>query len=215
MLELSWHAGSATVSTSTASPQIALTLGVHTRPDATPVHGLSLHVLVHIESAARAYSPAEAERLRELFGSAAQWPQSVRDLLWTRVSTQLGGFVGEREFTLELPCAADLELVAHKYFFGLQEGQVPLRLSFSGTILHGAPRLQVTPINCAQSLSLRVPLAVIRDAIARHHGDRMLLGVEREVFEALYRYRREHGLPNWEQVLTNLLARADVREDDA
>jgi len=166
---------------------------------------------VHIECGARAYTPAERERLSELFGQAAQWPTTLRSLLWTRVTAHASAFVRERVIEIELPCSAELELVASKYFFAVQAGEVPLRLMFSGSVLYGAERVQVAPIDLSRELVLPLPLRLVQDALELHHADRQLLGLQRDVFERLVRYRRERSLPSWEHVIERLLAQEGRR----
>jgi len=47
---------------------------------------------------------------------------------------------------------------------------------------------------------------LVQDALELHHADRQLLGLQRDVFERLVRYRRERSLPSWEHVIERLLA---------
>lgn len=214
-MRLRFEPGDMRVSTSAALPHISLGVRVTAQPEGTGLRGVTLHTQVQIEPAARAYTAVERERLRELFGDEIQWPGSLRSVVWTRVTTQLGAFQRTCVAEVELPCGADLELVANKYCFGIEGGEVPLRLLFSGSILYGDPQLQITPIGLDSELSLRLPLSLLREAIAQQHTQQMLIGLRRDVFERLYRYRRLHSLPNWEHVVERLLEGADVPEQGA
>lgn len=215
LARLRFEAGDIRSCAHTALPRLALELKLSALPAGLHVRGVSLNVQVQIEPAARRYSAVERERLSELFGAETQWPGSLQSVLWTRLTTQLGAFQHTCRVELDLPCGADLELVANKYCFGIQAGDVPLRLLFSGSILHGEGRLQVTPIGLDSELTLRLPLHVVQQSIAQHHAQQMLLGLRRDVFERLYHYRRQRSLPSWERVVEALLDSAGASEERA
>ena len=44
------------------------------------------------------------------------------------------GFTGDVEFDLPVPCTYDFEVAAAKYLHALRDGEVPLRVLFSGTV---------------------------------------------------------------------------------
>src|SRR5947209_8474335 len=60
----------------------------------TPVHAVLLRCQVRIEPARRRYTPAEQQRLLDLFGTPERWGQTLRPMLWTHVSTAVGSFTG-------------------------------------------------------------------------------------------------------------------------
>jgi hypothetical protein len=206
VLELAFTPGAGAAVVHAASPQIELGLRIAVTPAERAVRTITLNTQVQIECAARSYTPFEQERLSELFGEAGLWQASLRSALWTRATTHVPAFQGQTEVSIALPCGYDLEVVATKYFFGLQDGTVPLRLSFSGTVFHGElERLQVSPIAWSHELAIELPVQLWRQAMALHYPDRMLLGLRRDVFERLYRYRRQQGLATWERTISHLL----------
>ncbi|HEY2427716.1 MAG TPA: DUF6084 family protein, partial [Acidimicrobiales bacterium] len=99
MAELTIDVVDATVEPYAAVPTITFTarLGEATGQS---VHAIALRTQVRIEPQRRRYEPAEAERLRELFGDTPQWGDSLRPFLWTHIDTTVGGFTGEGTATL-------------------------------------------------------------------------------------------------------------------
>ena len=90
-----------------------------------------------IEPQRRRYEPAEQARLFELFGDAPRWGETLRPFLWTHVGTVISGFTGTTDVDLPIICTYDFEVAAAKYLHGLDDGEVPLLLLFSG---HGVRR---------------------------------------------------------------------------
>jgi hypothetical protein len=216
LLELTFKVSAVGSVADGALPQIRIGLEIESSPGDEPVQSIVLCTQVRIDCAQRAYSPQEQERLRELFGEPSLWWSSLRSVAWVRTITQVGAFRGRTQADLIVPCSHDLEVVATKYFFGLRGGHVPLRLLFSGSAFHGTEgALQVTPIPWTHELAFELPERVWREVMQRHYDERMLLGVRRDVFERLYRYRREHGLPAWEQVFQRLLDQARAPEESS
>ena len=97
------------------------------------IHTLALRCQIQIEPRRRPYSEPEEERLLELFGEPARWGQTLKTILWTHVSVMVPGFEGSIEIDLPVTCTYDFEVTAAKYFHGLDEGEIPLLLLFSGT----------------------------------------------------------------------------------
>ena len=97
-----------------------------------------LRCQVRIEPARRRYTPAEKERLLDLFGTPERWGQTLRPMLWTHVSAVVPPFEGEAVVDLPVPCSFDFSLAATKYFAALDGGEIPLCFLFSGTIFYEA-----------------------------------------------------------------------------
>src|ERR1700704_3771742 len=62
------------------------------RTSGAPVRSAALHVQVRIAAPRRPYDDATRARLRGLFGSAEQWGDGLRSLLWTTGSLVVGPF---------------------------------------------------------------------------------------------------------------------------
>ncbi len=172
----------------------------------TPIQTVALNCQVRIEPARRRYSAPEEERLLDLFGEPERWGQTVRPLLWTQTSVMVPAFAGAGVCDLPVPCSQDLMLAASKYFYGLEEGEIPLSFLFSGTIFYAAEDgLRVTQIPWNKEASFRLPLAVWQQLMDRFYPHSTWLCLQRDVFDRLYRYKSSHGLPTWERALEELL----------
>ena len=72
------------------------------------------------------YAPAEQEKLLDLFGTPARWGQtlSVR-MLWTHASVAVGPFTDSILVDLPVPCTYDFNVAVTKYFYALEDGEIP------------------------------------------------------------------------------------------
>jgi hypothetical protein len=195
-----------------AAPQLAFKLRItEPGPRPTPIHNIALRCQIRIEPVLRRYTPAEQEQLVELFGEPPRWSQTLKSMLWTHTSVFVGAFTGSALVDLPVPCSLDFNLAATKYFHGLQDGQAPLCLLFSGTIFYAAAdgRLQVAQIPWEKEASFRLPVRVWRDLMNQYYPDSAWLCLPRSAFEKLYRFKRQGGFATWEQTLDNLLPAAE------
>ena len=78
------------------------------------------------------------ERLAELFGPPVRWAPSTSGLSWARVAAAVPAFTGSTTFALEVPCTYDLEVAAAKYFYAVEDGEVPLSFHFNGNVFYRA-----------------------------------------------------------------------------
>lgn len=196
-----------------AVPLIGLAVRVVARPAEAVIHGVALRVQVRLDVARRRYSAVEEQQLGEIFGAPAQWAQSLKSLLWTNLSVNVPAFAEETTVDLELPCTFDLHHAAAKYLYGLEEGDVPLTLLFSGSVFHVGDEgtLQVAPIPWSQEDAFRVPIATWRAAMDMHYAGRAAFEVSRDLFDRVQRYRVRRGLASWDAALASLLAAAEVQ----
>lgn len=188
-----------------AAPLLVLVLDVECGED--DVRIVALRCQVRIEPRQRAYTPEEAARLSDLFGDRPRWAETMKPLLWTHASTVVPGFRGRTQCDLALPCTYDFEVAAAKYFHALEQGEVPLRLLFSGTVFgQRAAGLAAEPIPWHTEAVYRLPMALYREAIDRHFPDSAWLRLRRDTFDALDRFRSRRALPSWERAIEALLA---------
>ena len=82
-------------------------------------------------------------------------------------------FTGATTFGLEVPCTADLEVVAARYVSALPDGEVPLTMHFTGRILYEGPQRQVQVVHLpwTTSASYQMPVSVWRNMMKHHHGE--------------------------------------------
>jgi hypothetical protein len=174
------------------------------------VEAIALRCQIRIEPARRRYTDAEAERLTDLFGETQRWADTLRPVQFTNVSIMVPGFTGSTELDLPVPLTYDMEIGATRYFAGLEEGEAPLLLLFSGTIFGMADgRLSVQLVPWSKEASFRLPVAVWREAIDAHFPNSAWVKISTHTMDELQRFKARHALPTWEATILTLLAQAD------
>jgi hypothetical protein len=173
------------------------------------VQSVMLHAQIQIQSPQRAYTTGEKEKLRELFGRPEDWGQTLRNKLLAQANCIVPGFADRTEAVLVVPCTFDLNVAATKYFYALEDGDVPLLFLFSGTVFYSDAdgRLQIQQISWEKEAAWRMPIEVWREMMDRHYPNTAFLWLERGVFDRLYEFKRHHGFATWEQAMERLLAR--------
>lgn len=188
-----------------AAPTLLLGLRVQGEPDRT-VQALALRCQIRIEPQSRRYSDAEVDGLRDLFGDRARFGDTVKPFLWTHVSLVLPRFTGGVDVDLPVPCTYDLEVAAGKYLDALDDGEIPLRLLFSGTVFaEVGGSLEATPVPWHAEATYRLPVAVWREMIGIHFPDAGWIRLQRETVQALVRFKARHALPTFDGVVQALL----------
>jgi Family of unknown function (DUF6084) len=178
------------------------------------VDAIALRCQIRIEPARRRYTGAEAERLNDLFGETQRWADTLKPLQFTTVSVMVPGFTGSTEIDLPVPFTYDLDIGSTRYFAGLEVGEVPLLLLFSGTIFGSAEgRLQVQQVPWSKETSYRLPLTVWRAAIDAHFPNSAWIKMSRQTLDELQRFKSRHALPTWDATVLELLAAAEQRSD--
>ncbi|MFM0336700.1 DUF6084 family protein [Paraburkholderia fungorum] len=202
-----------------AAPLLSFRLRVVDNPVNNPagtvaseeIASITLQCQIQIEATRRRYTPAEQYGLEDLFGVPPRWGDTLRTLLWTHATVIAPPFTGECMLNLPVPCSYDFNLAATKYFHGLEEGEIPLMLQFSGTVFYrdadGA--LQAVPIPWHKEAAYRLPVALWREMMTRYYPNGAWLCLQRDVFDRLARHRSRRGLTSWEQAVTSLLDGAE------
>jgi hypothetical protein len=189
------------------APTLAFKLHITNADQEETIHSVALRCQIQIDTTRRHYNASEKDRLLDLFGEPERWGQTLRTMLWTHASTVVPPFVGSTLVDLPVPCTFDFNVAAAKYFAGLEDGEVPLTLLFSGTIFYEAAGdgLQVTQIPWDQESTYRLPVSTWKAMIDIYYPNTAWLCLRRDVFDRLYQYKREQGLPTWEQALESIL----------
>ncbi len=109
-----------------------------------------------------------------------------------------------------MPLTYDLDIAATKYLHGLDDGDVPLLLLFSG---HGVLPVRRTGVQVGlvpwhEEATFRLPVAVWRAAMDAHFPDSGWVRLRRDTLEALRAYRSERVLPTWDDTVERLLKEA-------
>lgn len=178
------------------------------------IDAIALRCQIRIEPARRRYTDAEAERLNDLFGETQRWSETLRPLQFTTVPVMVPGFTGSTEIDLPVPFTYDLDIASTRYFAGLEEGEVPLLLLFSGTVFgQDGGRLSVQQVPWSKEASYRLPLSTWRAAIDAHFPGSAWIKMSRETFDQLQRFKTGQALPTWDATVLELLNRAAQRSD--
>ena len=173
------------------------------------VEAIALRCQIRIEPARRRYSEAEAERLNDLFGETQRWAETLRPLQFTNVAIMVPRFTGSIELDLPVMLSYDLEIGSTRYFAGLDGGEVPLLMLFSGTVFTMAGgKIQAQQVPWSKEASYRLPIPVWREAIDAHFPNSAWIKMSRQTLDELQRYKTRSALPTWDATLLALLAGA-------
>ena len=191
-----------------AVPMLAFRLQIRNRAADEKIHTIALRAQIQIEVTRRRYEPQEQERLGDLFGHPDRWSQTLRSMLWTHASVMVPGFEGmSTAVDIQVPCTFDFNVAATKYFEALADGEIPLNMLFSGTVFYAPSEspLQVAPISWDQEARFKLPVSVWREMMESYYPNSVWINLRRDVFDRLYLYKMQHGIPTWEQALERVL----------
>lgn len=209
MPDLKIKVASARVVPFAAVPTVAFQLEIRNALAAEEIHTIALCCQIQIEVTRRGYAPQEQARLLDLFGHPDRWGQTLRNLLWMHTSVVVPGFEGAgTTVDMNVPCTFDFNVAATKYFEGIAGGDIPLLLLFSGTIFYASPEseLQVAPISWELEARYKLPVTTWREMMDIYYPNSVWINLHKDVFDRLYRYKLEHGIPTWERALEHMLA---------
>jgi uncharacterized protein DUF6084 len=207
MPDLNFKIEEATVIPFAAAPTLGFRLRIENAIAGERIHTVALRCQIQIDVTRRRYTMQEQSRMRDLFGEPERWSQTLRSLLWTHANVVIPSFLGSTVADLPVPCTFDFNVAATKYFEGLTDGEIPLHLMFSGTVFYADAddALQVIPISWEQEARFNLPVKVWRDMMDSYYPNSVWLNLRRDVFERLYQYKTQHGIPTWEQALEKVL----------
>ncbi len=172
-----------------------------------PIRSVSLNTQVRISARQRHYETVEQERLQELFGEPNRWGETLRSLLWTHTVLQVPRFSGSTVVDMPITCTYDLEVAAAKYFYALEDGEVPLEFLFSGTVFYAAEGgwLQTTRISWEKEAEFRLPVRLWKEMMEHYFPNSAWIRLRRDAFDRLYNYKVRRGFPTWEAAVEALL----------
>ncbi len=185
-------------------------------PTDRPIYAISLTAQINFDPARREYDAQTREDLFELFGAPERWPSTTRSFLWTHASTIVHSFTGAITFGLEVPCTADLEMVASRYVAALPDGEVPLTFHFTGRVMYQGPQRQVQVLHLPwhTSAQYRMPVSVWRNMIKHHHGESGFVTLHNDTLAAMKTYKRVHGLHSFDAVVLDMLEQAPAEDSE-
>lgn len=207
MVELVFSVDGVELERHAITPTLLLKVRVFNKTPNIKVQNVLLQCQVRIEATQRHYAPQELERLVELFGEAHRCSETIRSMLWTHTSAQVPGFDSEHCVNLPVPCSFDFNVAATKYFYGLEGGDVPLRLLFSGTVFYrdADDFLQMDQISWSKQAEYRLPVSIWRELMSHYYPNSTWLRIDHEVFDQIYQYKRQNGFTSWDETMRALL----------
>jgi len=171
------------------------------------IQTVALRCQIQIEPTRRQYNPEEQEKMLDLFGEPERWGQTLKTMLWTHASTVVSPFQNSTTVDLPVNCTFDFNVAGTKYFAGLEDGEIPLLLLFSGTVFYEAEdgAIQVAQISWSKEAQFRLPVSVWREMMEHYYPNSAWLILRRDAFERLQKYKMQRGIPTFEQALEKLL----------
>jgi Family of unknown function (DUF6084) len=191
------------------TPILHFNLEISNEPAAERIQAVMVQAQIQIQAAQRRYHDREKEGLIDLFGTPDRWGQTLRNRLWAHANTTVRAFSGSTEAVLPVQCTYDFNVIATKYFYALEEGEVPLLFLFSGTIFYAGPDggLLVQQISWDKECVYRMPVKAWADLMDHYYPNSAWLSLQRDVFDRLSAYKSRLGMLTWEQAIEHLLAR--------
>jgi Family of unknown function (DUF6084) len=203
--DLHFQVEDVTATSNAAAPQLSFKVRI-TNSEPDTIHSIALRVQIQIEPVRRRYTSAEQERLKELFGEPERWSKTLHSLLWDNVTLTVPGFSESAVIDVPVPCTFDFNVAVTKYIYGLENGELPTLLLFSGTVFHaGRTGLQVAQIPWDREASFRVAVRTWKEMMDQYYPNTAWICLRREVFERLYDFKSQHGIATWEQTFERML----------
>jgi hypothetical protein len=214
MPDLNFKVEGVEVDAHAVSPLLNFKLRITCADPEVLIQNIALRCQVQIESTRRRYSPEDQVRLKDLFGEPDRWSQTLRTMLWTHVSAIVPPFSGMTVVDLPVPCTFDFNVAATKYFYSLEDGEVPLALLFSGSIFYrdADGELQVAQIPWDKETQHRLPVRIWQQMMDVYYPNSAWLRLRRDLYDRLCTFKVRHGIPTWEQAIERLL---DANDDAA
>ncbi|HEV2402032.1 MAG TPA: DUF6084 family protein [Candidatus Sulfotelmatobacter sp.] len=206
MPDLRFQVENVSATPNSATPQLSFEVRI-TNAEQQSIHSIALRAQVQVEPVRRRYSDEEKTRLRELFGEPEQWSKSLQPLLWTNANVNVPGFNGDTVVDIPVPCTFDFNVAMTKYIYGLEGGELPTSLLFSGTIFYAGASvsLQVSQIPWDREASYRLPVQVWKEMMDRYYPNAAILSLRRDVFDRLYEFKLQNRIATWDQVFERML----------
>lgn len=192
-----------------AAPTLQLKLRIEETTGDT-IQGIALRCQLRIEAQRRRYSPAEAERLSELFGETARWGDTLKPLHFTNVAQMVPRFAGTTDVDLPVPCTYDFEVAATKYLHALDDGEIPLLLLFSGTVFSQREGgFSVGQVPWSKEAKYNLPARMWREVMDLYFPNSGWIRMRRDTLDALQRFKVRRAMTSWDEALDALLKTAE------
>jgi hypothetical protein len=175
------------------------------------VYAIALTAQVFVEPAKRRYADETRALLVDLFGAPERWALTTQSFQLFRADVLVPSFAGETTFELHVPCTYDLEVAAAKYFYALDDGEVPLAFHFSGSIFYrdDADRLKIVKVPWTAVADHLLPVATWREMIALHYAPGGFVRLSEDTLRRLQERRSAGGFRTFDDCVADLLDGAD------
>jgi Family of unknown function (DUF6084) len=207
MVDLDFRVEGVEVERHAVAPLLQFVLRTVKNPTDAMILNVMLNCQIRIDATRRVYGASEQDRLSDLFGTPERWGQTLKSFLWTHANILIPAFDQECVVRLPVPCSFDFNIAATKYFYGLEDGEVPLAFLFSGSVFYRDTdsNLQIDQIAWTKESTYHLPVQVWRSMMDHYYPGTAWLCLRRDAFDELYRYKRAKGLPSFERALGDLL----------
>ena len=183
----------------------------HPETTGQPIGGIALRAQLRIEPLKRRYSDAEAERISDLFGERPRWGDTMKPMQFATVALMVPAFSGSVDLDVPVPLTYDFEVATAKYFHGLEDGEIPFVILFSGTtFLNQQGALSIEQIPWHKETAYRLPVALWREAMDLHFPNSAWLRLRRDTLDNLQRFKSQLTLPTWDDTIEALLRLAEM-----
>lgn len=177
------------------------------------VHAVALRVQIRIDPRGRRYSAEETARLTDLFGEPNRWGDTLQPLQLATVPVLTPSFTDSTTVAVNVPLTYDLDIAAARYLHGLDEGEIPLTLLFSGTMFYaGDAGVQLGLVPWHEEAEHRLPVTVWRAAMDEHFPGSGWVRLRRDTLDRLAAFRSAHTLLSWDDAVERLLKEAERDE---
>jgi hypothetical protein len=177
------------------------------------VHAVALRVQIRIDPRPRRYTAEETARLTDLFGEPNRWGDTLQPLQLATVPVLTPSFTNSTTVAVNVPLTYDLDIAAARYLHGLDEGEIPLTLLFSGTMFYaGDTGVQLGLVPWHEEAEHRLPVPVWRAAMDEHFPGSGWVRLRRDTLDRLAAFRSAHTLLSWDNAVERLLKEAESDE---
>lgn len=200
-----------------AAPLLNLKLRLTNKDADEQIQNVMLRCQINLEVTRRQYNEQEKARMFDLFGEPERWGQTLKTMLWTHANVVVQPFAETITIDLPVPCTFDFNVAATKFFGGLESGEVPLLLLFSGTMFYRDEfgDLQVGQISWDKEAQFRLPVKVWQEMMEHYYPNSAWLNLRRDTFERLKNYKSRSGMPTFEQALESLLPVDEIKSEES
>ena len=213
MAELAFDCIDVRADTYAAGPTLVFRLRI-SETTGDRVHAVALRCQLRIEPNKRRYGPEDARRLNDVFGDPSRWAETQHAMQLATVAVMVPSFTGATEIDVPVPCTYDMDVATTRYFHALRDGEVPVLMLFSGTLItRGSMGFEVTQVPWHKETTARIPVAEWRSMMDTFFPDCGWIRLQRDTLDALADYKNRHAFATFEQTLLALLAEVRLPAD--